>query len=69
MLRVEFGEGDGKDAVKSITLTVSMPSHEKGDWSTLTLQLTLDPDGDGASPLKRTAQIKQGFLASVWSAI
>jgi len=67
---IEFGESEQKDVVKKIKLTVKMPAAGTSvNWEKITLQMTLDPDGDGAEVLKRTAEIKQGTLAWVWSQI
>jgi len=52
--------------IKKIKLRLQMPFVPDVTWTKLTVNCTLDPDGDGSS-FKRSATIERGFMDWVWS--
>jgi hypothetical protein len=63
---IEFGDGEHVNFVKTIKLRVDMP-RQGVVWTRMTLSFSVDPEGDGVAPFKRTAEVKQGMLEWIWS--
>jgi len=64
---IEFGSGEQSNFVKKIKLRVDMPGRRGVIWSKMTLVFSVDPEGDGVAPFKRTAELSQGVLEWIWS--
>jgi hypothetical protein len=64
---IEFGSGEQSSFVRKINLRVDMPRRQGVIWSKMTLVFSVDPEGDGVAPFKRTAEVTQGVLEWIWS--
>ena len=64
---IEFGDGERANFVKTIKLRVDMPRQQGVIWSKMMLVFSVDPEGDGVAPFKRTAELTQGVLEWIWS--
>jgi hypothetical protein len=64
---IEFGSAEQPNFVKRIKLRINMPRKQGVTWSKMTLVFSVDPEGDGVAPFKRTAEVTQGVLEWIWS--